>query len=504
MVPNNRRGCSKTGGELFSILHISDLHRSPDDPISNDALISSLVADRDHYMTEDPAVPAPEAIVVSGDLIQGASLGDPDPEAEIERQYETALAFLEELADRFVSGEKSRIVIVPGNHDIDWNAGLKGLTEVPPEDVPPNLWSELVRPDALLRWDWRTQRVFKVVDLKAYEGRLSAYRNFFDRFYGSASKDQSPEEYFTLHELLDGRIGVAAFNSCFGNDCFSLQGAIPEKALARAHLALHDQGKGYELLMAVWHHSVEGPPLRSDYLDIDAVDRLIGTGFRLGLHGHQHRAEATARSINQLGGESMAVISAGSLCAGGKELPPGVNRQYNVIELGDDLCSAEVHVRELAASIVFGPARLHAFGGTSHFRMAWTAPPPMHQGGPNAAQRRIAELILTAEEELGNGKPEEAAAILEPARSGLPAHGRRLLVKAVEEIGNPQRTPELIGEPAEVAELVLLVDAYTDTKNFDEARQCLDNHAERLAVPATLRDELLRRIDAEEMIAHGA
>lgn len=64
---------------MVSILHISDLHRSPDDPISNDVLISSLVADRDHYVAEDPPVPAPEAIIVSGDLIQGASLDIPIP-----------------------------------------------------------------------------------------------------------------------------------------------------------------------------------------------------------------------------------------------------------------------------------------------------------------------------------------------------------------------------------------------------------------------------------------
>ena len=31
-------------------MHISDLHRSPRDPISNDELISALVHDRDRYL----------------------------------------------------------------------------------------------------------------------------------------------------------------------------------------------------------------------------------------------------------------------------------------------------------------------------------------------------------------------------------------------------------------------------------------------------------------------
>ena len=59
----------------FSILHISDLHRSPKDPISNDELISALVSDRDRYTHEDPPVPHPKAVVVSGDIIQGVGLG---------------------------------------------------------------------------------------------------------------------------------------------------------------------------------------------------------------------------------------------------------------------------------------------------------------------------------------------------------------------------------------------------------------------------------------------
>ena len=59
----------------------------------------------------------------------------------------------------------------------------------------------------------------------------------------------------------------------------------------------------------------------------------------------------------------MAVISAGSLCAGPKELPTGVNRQYNVLEISDDSSSVRVHVREMAIGTVFAPARRPEFGG---------------------------------------------------------------------------------------------------------------------------------------------
>ena len=72
---------------MFTILHISDLHRSSRDPIANDTLVAALLADRDRYVIETPEIPYPNAIVVSGDLIHGASLGA-DYRTEIGQQYE--------------------------------------------------------------------------------------------------------------------------------------------------------------------------------------------------------------------------------------------------------------------------------------------------------------------------------------------------------------------------------------------------------------------------------
>lgn len=59
---------------MFCILHITDLHRSLHDPLSNDELISALVSDRDSFPSEDPPIALPQAIVVSGDIIQGVGL----------------------------------------------------------------------------------------------------------------------------------------------------------------------------------------------------------------------------------------------------------------------------------------------------------------------------------------------------------------------------------------------------------------------------------------------
>ena len=55
----------------LSVLHISDLHRDPDNPIRNDILLDSLENDRPHYSAEEtPRIRSPDLIIVSGDIIQ--------------------------------------------------------------------------------------------------------------------------------------------------------------------------------------------------------------------------------------------------------------------------------------------------------------------------------------------------------------------------------------------------------------------------------------------------
>ena len=111
---------------MFSILHISDLHRSKEEPIDNNSLIAALLADHDRYMGESPQIPPVGAIVVSGDLIQGAQIGAPNWQQSMEDQYAVAEGFLSELCDRFLDGDRSRMVLIPGNHDVCWNTSRRG------------------------------------------------------------------------------------------------------------------------------------------------------------------------------------------------------------------------------------------------------------------------------------------------------------------------------------------------------------------------------------------
>lgn len=97
----------------ISIVHISDLHRDPKNPISNDTLLNSLIQDVENSKNEEPAIPAPQIIIASGDIIQGTGKDTINPEAVIREQYEQAELFLGELTDKLLGGDRQKLVITP-------------------------------------------------------------------------------------------------------------------------------------------------------------------------------------------------------------------------------------------------------------------------------------------------------------------------------------------------------------------------------------------------------
>lgn len=479
----------------FTVLHISDLHRSPEDPISNDELLSTLEADRAHYTKEPVAIPAPDAIVVSGDIIQGVVVGEADYEARLSEQYEVALTFLRELTTRFVDGDISRVIIVPGNHDVDWNTARGAMEPVPEVEYPEQLSPEYVTPRSDYRWNWGDRTLYRIVDRDLYGRRFHAYERFRSEFYGTAGENTSGEpSHYTLHELFDGRIGVVAFNSCEGNDCFSFQGSIAEEALARAHLDLVDKASQHDLLAGVWHHSVDGPPDRSDYMDVNTVYRLTGKGFRVGFHGHQHRAQASHRYIQLPGTERFALISAGSLCAGSRQLPTGVNRQYNLVELSDSLEEAKVHVREMAVSTVFGPAMRVDMGGKSFVGLKWN----LSTGFEKTVRARIDADVMTAETILQGGDPKTAAEILKHTDWPVGSYGRDLLLTALDDGKDWSGIVAHFQPPATVQELTTVVKSLVELRNHEEADWLLDRLGPDLSMQAAAQRDLKAWISARK------
>jgi predicted phosphodiesterase len=484
---------------MYSILHITDLHRAKNDPISNSELLSALISDRECYEREIPPIRMPDAIVVSGDVIQGVPLNHANYESDLAAQYRVAHDFLVSLADRFLKGDRTKIIIVPGNHDIDWNVAFSSMVAVEPDSGPSNIPAALFEPGSPYRWDWKNQCLYKVQDNTLYDQRLAAFWEFFENFYSGheGMLRVAPWSDANLYSLDEGRIGIAAFNSCVGNDCFAFHGEISRQAVAQAHLDLKDLGP-WRLRIAVWHHDIEGPPHRTDYMDIEVVRGMIGRGFRLGLYGHQHKVQITPQHARLLDEETMVLASAGSLCAGRRELPMGALRGYSIIEIRDDYSGARVHIREMRIANLFSRAILRDFEGRSYVDLEWTTPLDAAGRPENPVGEARIAIMRKAEDALHEGgDAAETLQLLLQLDEPLDAFGRRLLLAAAGRVG-PLKVIEMTGAPKTIEELVNLIDAYSAIGDLHGATSAINDHAGELSLPKQIQSDLEARIQLKK------
>ena len=202
--------------------------------------------------------------------------------------------------------------------------------------------------------------------------------------------------------------------------------------------------------------------------------------------------------IHLAGRETMAVVSAGSLCAGARELPTGNYRGYNVIEIYDSMQHARVHMREMSVANLFCPSRRAAFGGASWVDLQWDSPADLGGRRAQSAQRRVASTLSRAEADLKAGLPQAAKEHLRALGPDLPTFGRQLLLEATRQTDDVPLLQQLLTPPRSIAELVELSELCILQKDFAGARHHLETFAGPLAVAEPHIEELRARIAAAE------
>lgn len=480
---------------MFNLLHISDLHRSLTEPFNNDALLATLISDAARYRMENPPIPSIDAIVVSGDIIQGlavkaASVDSGIWQADLASQYDAAYEFLSELADRFLGGDRSQLVMVPGNHDVCWNTAYRSMARVAPEDIPGGVHKSLSDHDSRYRWSWAELAPYKIVDMARYGQRLDSYWAFVERFYAGADLLRPIDRTvgYNLFQIDNGRILVAAFDSVAGNDCFSFSGDFSRDAVARCAIELHDLGGVHDLRMAVWHHNVEGPPNRQDYMDVRHVHEMIGHGFRLGLHGHHHVAAANAHYIHLPESQAMAVVSAGSLCAGARELPRGVDRQYNLIVLDDERTSARVIVRQMSEGGHFARKTDGRFAADGSISLCWERPLDLGGRPWDNGRLRLRQAIESAERLRADGRLPNALDALEGLEFPPGSYQRSLAITLASDCDRPDKILQILDAPANAEELVHFVMASIRERKPVQAEEALTMPIASNLPPSVLSD----------------
>lgn len=330
--------------KIISILHISDLHKNEGDDFKN--LFQTMVDDCDRYMKQ--GIEKPNIIVVSGDLIRG---GKPD---EIRQQYSEARNFLKDLTDFFLNKDKSRIVIVPGNHDVDWNVTKSLMTPIANEteeekkEYKKTLELYLRERAPKVRWNWDDQRLYSYKDDEAYNSRFQLFSDFYKTFYGDRDFPADPSEQAEIFDIPEYNISFVGFNSCHQNDHLNKVGQIIPTCVTKASTKIKELREQGRILVAVWHHNASGRPMVNNYLDNRILNPIIDMGVHVALHGHQHYSGVVEEYHNAFKDGKLLMFSTGSLYGATETLSYGAPRQYNILEMEKDesQLKIKVHLRE--------------------------------------------------------------------------------------------------------------------------------------------------------------
>ena len=321
----------------YTILHISDLHKGKGADLDN--LYTSLVQDCNRYTRE--GIVKPSIIVVSGDVINGAEGEYAIP--EIRQQYADVSKFLSNLVGYFLDGDKRRMIIVPGNHDmcrVHSKSSMVQSTTGKDEDLKA-MWE--MHQD--VRWSWKDFCFYKINMRDVYNDRFSLFAEFYNNFYGGIrSITGCPDRYSDIITLPDYGIAFALFNSCYQLDHLNFSGAIFPSAVTNLDSDLNTLYRQGYLLAAVWHHHTMGLPPETNYLDYRILQAMLSSHIHVGLYGHQHKSQVihTYSDIDE--DESMLLICSGSLYGQRKELATGYSRQYNLITIERLNDSARVYI----------------------------------------------------------------------------------------------------------------------------------------------------------------
>lgn len=286
----------KDGG--LNILHLSDIHLGT----LKEARNYKLQINTDLYRALK--IEKIDFIIISGDIAHLST----------QVEYEAAVELVEGIMSKF-KVDSDRIIIVPGNHDLDWNISKKSVISGSSDD---NI----------------------EFDQNIYKQRFDNFNNFFYKAIVKKDYPSNYDEQGILYEYEKEKIIFLALNSAWEIDHINkYRSSIFLNSLDKPLDELMDKKYDDWLKIAVFHHSVKGKNcINNEFLDI-----LIRNGFKICMHGHIHEA---AYDFSSYGcNKKIAIIGAGTFGAPDEEHVVGVPLQYNFIRLGIDNIKIRVNTR---------------------------------------------------------------------------------------------------------------------------------------------------------------
>jgi GTPase SAR1 family protein/predicted MPP superfamily phosphohydrolase len=299
------------------ILHLSDIHLGT--PEEARKYRAQLETD----LKLELKVHRLEYLVISGDVANCSTA----------EEYDAAFELVDGLVKRF-GLDVSRVVVVPGNHDLNWDLAEEAYPFVSkrklPDPLPEGRYIPAGEVGVLVR------------DENLYRQRFARFSvHFYKKAYGGHEYPLDYAEQGILHVRPDDRLLFLALNSSWELDHhYRDRASINMEALARALDQL--QGSQYDdwLKIAVWHHPVTG----REMMDDEFLQLLAVHDFQICMHGHIHEAIEGYHKYDPKRG--LHIIGAGTFGAPTREQVSGIPLQYNLLALDPETCEVTVETRK--------------------------------------------------------------------------------------------------------------------------------------------------------------
>ena len=317
-APTVQSSASSTPREL-RVLHLSDLHFSSADQATT--FYSQLHVD----LRNELGVEKLDALIASGDIVNRAD----------HVEYDAARVFLEQVMKGFSLTSK-QLVLVPGNHDVNWDVAKKAYDLKRKEELKGSPIAGTFKQHGA--------EVFEVRDDDRYHARFEAFSAFYQGMKG-VPYPLGYREQAIFDEPAPGLL-VLGLNSAWETDhYFPDRASIHAESVAAALVKLGPPSPE-QLRIAVFHHPVHSGE-ESRIKEAAFLQQLAVAGFRIALHGHVHKADAQLyRHDRSDGGRKLELVAAGTFGAPTREWVPGYPLQYNLLRIAAEQVTVETRKRE--------------------------------------------------------------------------------------------------------------------------------------------------------------
>lgn len=330
----------------MKILHLSDLHVTHDGRELNQL-----------WGRARPAVAGQrfDFVVITGDLTQRAAA----------TEYAKLKRFLEAEIEPLVTGDratvKARIVIIPGNHDVDWSADVfetlalaNAKSELARQWFEDGQWRPETQPFRVKTGHFGHTSAFEIQADKYHERFAPMHAFLTDYYHGQLVHPHRPFSLidargtgsgdWQAHVFPELHVALLGFNSCYRNDRYWHGAQIHEDAIteARDHVDRLDVSRSF-LRIGVWHHGLESHRSRPDRLTFENLTALVTSGIKVGFHGHVHKSHA---QLHRFITNDFALVSTGTLGSASDDRPDAVANQFSIVDLHRNRLRVDVYESE--------------------------------------------------------------------------------------------------------------------------------------------------------------